>query len=136
VRNANDKTDIAAEKACAEELLDNLLPAPIAEELKRSGKVQPEFARSATILFADFQGFTILAEQAEPAALVDLLDQYCIDAKHERRVSDVFPQLPQTGTLARRRASPAKLNLFAEHDRPGGTRMDRYGGSDTNRRST
>jgi class 3 adenylate cyclase len=83
VRNANNKTDIAAEKACAEELLDNLLPAPIAEELKRSGKVQPESARSATILFADFQGFTILAEQAEPAALVDLLDQYCIEAKHE-----------------------------------------------------
>jgi hypothetical protein len=28
------------------------------------------------ILFADFQGFAILAEQAEPAALVGLLDQY------------------------------------------------------------
>jgi adenylate cyclase len=38
--------------------------------------VQPKYTRSATILFADFQGFTILAEQAEPAALVGLLDQY------------------------------------------------------------
>jgi adenylate cyclase len=70
------RIEVAAEKAGAEELLDNLLPAAIAEELKKSGKVQPKYARSATILFADFQGFTILAEQAEPAALVGLLDQY------------------------------------------------------------
>ena len=70
------RIEIAAEKARAEELLDNLLPAPIVEELKKSGKVQPKYTRSATILFADFQGFTILAEQAEPAALVGLLDQY------------------------------------------------------------
>jgi adenylate cyclase len=70
------RIEVAAEKARAEELLDNLLPGPIAEELKKSGKVQPKYARSATILFADFQGFTILAEQAEPAALLGLLDQY------------------------------------------------------------
>ena len=70
------RIEVAADKARAEELLDNLLPAPIAEDLKKRGKVQPKFARSATILFADFQDFTILAEQAEPAALVGLLDQY------------------------------------------------------------
>src|SRR5262249_45956335 len=70
------RIEVAAEKARAEELLDSLLPAPIAEELKKSGKVQPKYARSATILFADFQGFTILAEQAEPGVLVGLLDQY------------------------------------------------------------
>jgi adenylate cyclase len=68
--------DQARIEVAAEELLNNLLPAPIAEELKKSGKVQPKYARSATILFADFQGFTILAEQAEPAALVGILDQY------------------------------------------------------------
>jgi adenylate cyclase len=70
------RIEVATEKARAEELLDNLLPASIAEELKKSGKVQPKYARSATILFADFQGFSILAEHAEPAVLVDLLDQY------------------------------------------------------------
>jgi len=70
------RIEIAAEKARAEELLDNLLPAAIAEELKRYGKVQPKYSRSATILFADFQGFTLLAERTEPAALVGLLDQY------------------------------------------------------------
>jgi class 3 adenylate cyclase len=70
------RIEVAAEKVRAEDLLNNLLPAPIAEELKKSGKVQPKYARSATILFADFQGFTLLAERAEPAALVGLLNQY------------------------------------------------------------
>jgi adenylate cyclase len=70
------RTEIATEKARAEELLDNLLPAAIADELKRYGKVQPKYWRSATILFADFQGFTLLAERMEPAALVGLLDRY------------------------------------------------------------
>jgi adenylate cyclase len=70
------RIEIAAEKARAEELLDNLLPTAIADELKRYGKVQPKYSRSATILFADFQGFTLLAERTEPAALVGLLDQY------------------------------------------------------------
>jgi adenylate cyclase len=70
------RIEIAAEKARAEELLDNLLPTAIADELRRYGKVQPKYSRSATILFADFQGFTLLAERTEPAALVGLLDHY------------------------------------------------------------
>ena len=70
------RIEVAAEKARAEQLLDNLLPAAIADELKKNGKVQPKYTRSATVLFADFQGFTLLAERAEPAALIGLLDQY------------------------------------------------------------
>ena len=70
------RVEAACEKARAEELLDNLLPAPIAEELKRNGTVRPKYIHSATILFADFQGFTLLAERMAPAPLVYLLDQY------------------------------------------------------------
>jgi adenylate cyclase len=70
------RMELAAEKARAEELLDSLLPAPIAEELMIYGKVKPKYSRSATILFADFQGFTLLAERTEPAALVSILDCY------------------------------------------------------------
>jgi adenylate cyclase len=68
--------EAARQEARAEELLDNLLPAVIAEELKKNGRVQPRYIRSATVLFADLQGFTLMAERAEPAALVGLLDQY------------------------------------------------------------
>src|SRR6516162_7455046 len=70
------RIEIAAEKARSEELLENVLPAAIADELKRYGKVQPKYSHSATILFADFQGFTLLAERTEPAALVGFLDHY------------------------------------------------------------
>jgi adenylate cyclase len=69
-------TDLTAEKARTEELLANILPSSIAEELKKSGKVQPKYVPSATILFADFKGFTLLAEKMEPVALIGLLDQY------------------------------------------------------------
>lgn len=68
--------DLVAEKARTEELLINILPVSIADELKKSGKVQPKYEPSATILFADFKGFTLLAERMEPAALIGLLDQY------------------------------------------------------------
>ena len=70
------RTDIASEKTRTEDLLLNILPASIAEELKSNGKVQPKYVPSATILFADFKGFTLLAERMEPNALIGLLDQY------------------------------------------------------------
>jgi adenylate cyclase len=68
--------EAAAEKARAEHLLDALLPTPIADELKEKGRVQPKYIRSASILFADFQDFTLFAERTEPATLVALLHQY------------------------------------------------------------
>jgi adenylate cyclase len=70
------RKEVAAQKARAEELLDNLLPAAVADELKKNGRVRPRYVRSATVLFADVRGFTLLAERAEPAALIGLLDQY------------------------------------------------------------
>jgi adenylate cyclase len=70
------RNEAAAQRARAEDLLHNLLPPSIADELKKNGRVQPRYIRSATVLFADVQGFTLLAERAEPAALVGLLDQY------------------------------------------------------------
>ena len=70
------REEVAVQKVRAEDLLDNLLPRAIAEELKRDGQVQPRYVRSATVLLADFQGFTLLSERAEPAALIGLLDEY------------------------------------------------------------
>ena len=70
------RQEAASERARAEDLLRNVLPAPIADELKRRGRVLPKYTRSATILFADIQGFTLLAERTEPARLINLLDEY------------------------------------------------------------
>jgi class 3 adenylate cyclase len=70
------RTEAAADRARTEELLMNILPVSIADELKMNGKVQPKYAPSATVLFTDFKGFTLLTERAEPVALIGLLDQY------------------------------------------------------------
>lgn len=70
------RTEAAAERARTEELLVNILPVSIADELKKNGKVQPKYTPSATILFTDFKGFTLLTERTEPVALIALLDQY------------------------------------------------------------
>ena len=70
------RTEAAADRARTEELLINILPVSIADELKTNGKVQPKYTASATVLFTDFKGFTLLTERAEPVALIGLLDQY------------------------------------------------------------
>ncbi|MGQ0676576.1 MAG: adenylate/guanylate cyclase domain-containing protein [Rhodospirillales bacterium] len=67
---------IEAEKSEAERLLLNILPKSVAEELKRRGHVQPRYYDSATVLFADFSGFTRLAESMEPSRLIQQLDDY------------------------------------------------------------
>jgi adenylate cyclase len=70
------RAELSAEKARADALLTNMLPASIAEELKRNGKVAPHYVPAATIMFADIESFTQLTERMAPAQLIDLLDQY------------------------------------------------------------
>ncbi len=77
LRSLDDaKNAMAAEQARAEELLHTILPAPIATELKAKRQVQPRHYDLATIMFADFMGFTRLTEQMQPAALVQQLNQH------------------------------------------------------------
>ena len=40
------------------------------------GRVTPRFYESATVMFADFQGFTQLTERMDPKGLVEQLDQF------------------------------------------------------------
>ncbi len=70
------RQQIELEKAEAERLLLNILPRPVADELKRTGHVQPRYYHSATVLFTDFSGFTMHAERMEPSQLILQLDDY------------------------------------------------------------
>jgi hypothetical protein len=67
---------LAVEKKKSDELLLNILPANIANELKIRGKVEPKYHESVTILFADFKRFTRLTERVEPRALIEELHRY------------------------------------------------------------
>ena len=67
---------LESEKKKSDELLLNILPAKIAEELKSENEVEPRYYDSVTIMFTDFKGFTRLAEASEPRTLVNDLNHY------------------------------------------------------------
>ncbi|MEX1262874.1 MAG: adenylate/guanylate cyclase domain-containing protein [Actinomycetota bacterium] len=66
---------LEAERERSERLLLNVLPAPIAEQLKRHEGVIAEQHDDVTVLFADLVGFTAMSAEMDPATLVGLLDE-------------------------------------------------------------
>ncbi|MBI1225527.1 MAG: hypothetical protein GC192_09860 [Bacteroidetes bacterium] len=62
---------IEAERKRSEELLLNILPASIAEELKKNGSAEARHYDSATVLFTDFKGFSAISKELTPVKLVD-----------------------------------------------------------------
>lgn len=67
--------DIEAERQRADQLLLNILPAPVAEQLKHNRGVIAQSFEEVTVLFADLVDFTVLATQLPPARVVTLLDE-------------------------------------------------------------
>ncbi|HEY9738152.1 MAG TPA: PAS domain S-box protein, partial [Trichocoleus sp.] len=66
---------LQAEQEKSERLLLNILPQPIAEELKQKPKSIAYRFDDVTILFADIVNFTGLSADISPGELVDLLNQ-------------------------------------------------------------
>ena len=67
---------IEEERKRSDELLLNILPGPIANELKKSGKASAQKYKNVTVLFTDFKDFTKVSEKLTPEQLVRELD-YC-----------------------------------------------------------
>jgi adenylate cyclase len=59
------------QKQRSDELLLNILPQSIAEELKEKGKAEARHINQATVMFTDFIGFTRISELMTPEHLVD-----------------------------------------------------------------
>ncbi|MBT3301420.1 MAG: hypothetical protein HN921_17525 [Bacteroidetes bacterium] len=59
------------EKDRSEELLLNILPSDVAEELKTKGYADAKEFEKATILFTDFKGFTSISEKMTASSLVN-----------------------------------------------------------------
>ncbi len=66
---------ILDEKKKSEELLLNILPKQVADELKSKGKATAKRFENVTILFTDFKDFTLMASSISPGKLVKELNE-------------------------------------------------------------
>ena len=83
---AEARGEAERERERSERLLLNILPRVIADELRTKESVTPRYHESVTVMFADFEGFSRLAERIEPNRLLEQLDQFfsAFDAIAER----------------------------------------------------
>jgi class 3 adenylate cyclase len=70
------KATLQVEKDRSENLLLNILPAEVAEELKQNGEAKARDFDMVTVIFTDFKGFTQTSEKLTANELVDELN-YC-----------------------------------------------------------
>ena len=68
--------ELNLEKRKSDDLLFNILPKEVAEELKETGRTEPKHYESVTVLFTDFVGFTNIATTMSAAELVSTIDKY------------------------------------------------------------
>ncbi len=110
------------EKEKTEKLLLNVLPKETAEELKNRGRAKARNYTQATVMFADFEGFTQLAENYKPQDLVARLDRFFIkfdeitekfDVEKIKTVGDAY--LCAGGLPIRNKSNPIDTVLAALH---------------------
>ena len=70
------KDVIQTEKEKSDELLLNILPSEVAEELKEKGYTTAKSFDEVTVLFSDIKGFTNVAEKMTAQELVKEIDTY------------------------------------------------------------
>ncbi len=66
------------QKVEIENLLLNILPEEVAQELKTDGHSTPRYYESVSVLFTDFKGFTTIAEGMTPNELVAELNDFFV----------------------------------------------------------
>ena len=74
-RQQHSNTMLSKEKKRSDDLLLNILPAEIAEELKETGSAQARQYDEVSVLFTDFVNFTGRAQKLSPQMLVSELNE-------------------------------------------------------------
>ena len=65
------RNKISKARKRSDELLLNILPEEVADELKEKGSADAKHFDEVTVMFTDFKGFTQIAEKLSPAELVN-----------------------------------------------------------------
>jgi class 3 adenylate cyclase/Tfp pilus assembly protein PilF len=79
IRISKEKRKSDTEKKRSEELLLNILPYEVAEELKQTGHCQAKTFSMVTVMFMDFKDFTSVSEKVSAELLVDEIN-FCFSA--------------------------------------------------------
>lgn len=66
--------ELYIEKKKSDDLLLNILPEVVAQELKQTGRTTPRSYAIATVMFTDFENFTLKSERLSPEELVSIID--------------------------------------------------------------
>jgi adenylate cyclase len=82
----NKELDVARRRS--DELLENILPTELINELKTTGITQTRHHDEVTIMFTDFKDFTKISEQLSPEELVGEID-FCF-----RRFDEIISKYP------------------------------------------
>ncbi|MDD3626251.1 MAG: adenylate/guanylate cyclase domain-containing protein [bacterium] len=68
--------ELEESKSRADELLCNVLPNNVVEQINIEGYYSPELKENVTVVFTDFVGFTKIVEDCDSANLVEILDEF------------------------------------------------------------
>ncbi len=74
VQQRTEELQVAKQRS--EELLLNILPAEVVDELKQTGRSKPRRFDRVTVLFTDIVNFTSMGERLSPEELVSEIDYY------------------------------------------------------------
>ncbi|HNB81598.1 MAG TPA: adenylate/guanylate cyclase domain-containing protein [Chitinophagaceae bacterium] len=69
-------TNLSKQKKLSDDLLLNILPKTVADEIKTKGYADPKFFDKVTVMFTDFKDFTKISEHLSAAELVAEIN-YC-----------------------------------------------------------
>lgn len=89
-------TIIESERKRSDDLLLNILPVQIADELKTTGKAKARRFEKVSVLFSDFRNFTNMAEEMSPEELVEQLD---LAFKGFDRIIGDYPEIDKIKTI-------------------------------------
>lgn len=65
-----EKKEVERQRNRSDELLENILPSEVAEELKANGSAAAKHFGNVTVMFTDVKGFTQISEKLTPSELV------------------------------------------------------------------